>query len=462
MNKKVAKIVVILLCLIKTVTAIVVESASAQKPSQHSLQCIFDKSISSVNGEKSFFAIVSGYGNDEVVNELASEPNLPCMFVEKENDQEKIAAKLQKEIVNLDVALYEKKCGMDTGAALCLLTICGNNLCCVNLGSNDAVLYSKDGTTLLVQDHKVCHAVGNNCYVDDEDEIARVKAAGAASIIMPLDSGEKFITSKYGYFTTSRMLGFFESFKNTEVLEKIGPENKNIEFYNHPIGNVPDVSFVTLNSANDQFLVIGSEGFWRRQTIESVGQFVTQRLKKNKSFAEIAKELVATTPEKKDDVTVVIVKIGNDSILGVNSGNIRKTPSIIMRGYYPEKNAQENLHIKPLLNPEPQIPLKRNEDTLKFESNNDTCSTELEADTFVPGYRAPEEQSLEPQEQLAVPNTPKVLVTPINDSKKSNSSKLKKASIVVAGLGLGSLGGLGVWKWWQRWIHNKNKNKKDK
>lgn len=291
MNKKVAKIVVILLFLIKTVTAMAVESYSAQKPSQHFLQCIFDKSISSVNGEKSFFAIVSGYGNDEVVNELASEPNLPCMFVAKESNQEKITAELQRSIVNLDVGLFEKNCGKHTGAAFCLLTIYGNNLCCVNLGSNSAVLYSKDGTTLLVQDHKISHAVGNNCYVDDEDEIARVKAAGAASIIMPLDSGEKFITSKYGYFTTSRMLGFFESFKHKKSLKKIRPENKNIEFHNHPIGNVPDVSFVTLDSTNDQFLVIGSEGFWRRQTIESVGQFVTQRLEKNKSFAEIAKGL---------------------------------------------------------------------------------------------------------------------------------------------------------------------------
>lgn len=459
MNKKVEKIVVILLFLVKTVTAMAVESYSAQKPSQHSLQCIFDKSISSVNGEKSFFAIVSGYGNDEVVNELASEPNLPCMFVEKESNQEKIAAELQRSIVNLDVGLFEKNCGKHTGAAFCLLTIYGNNLCCANLGSNSAVLYSTDGTTLLTQDHKISHTVANNYYEDDKDEIARVEAAGAASNIVSLDLEGKIITSVSGeYLTTSRMLGFFESFKHKKSLKKIGPENKNIEFHNHPIGNVPDVSFVTLNSANDQFLVIGSEGFWRRQTIESVGQFVTEQLKENKSFAEIAKKLVATTPEKKDDVTVIIVKIGNDSILGVNSGNIRKTPSIIIRGYAPEKNAQENSHIKPLLNPVPQILLKGNKDTLKSAWNNDACSTRVTADS----YKAPEEQSLEPQEQLAVPNTPKVLVTPINDSKKSNSSKLKKASIVVAGLGLGSLGGLGVWKWWQRWIHNKNKNKKDK
>lgn len=141
MNKKTEKLAIVFWCLIQTLAAIQVNVGSAQT-----------KFNADVLNKANFYGTIIGYGGNAMA-EFESQKLVDFLDLQVKNKTRKsdIVATLRKGIVDFDTHLFKNSKAIynTAGATLCLIYIAGNTIYCVNLGDNNALLFSnKVGASL--------------------------------------------------------------------------------------------------------------------------------------------------------------------------------------------------------------------------------------------------------------------------------------------------------------------------
>lgn len=152
-------------------------------------------------------------------------------------------------------------------------------------------------------------------------EQERIEKAGGQVFIANDTIVQTCINKNCYCLTSSRALGRFD-LKNRDNLSRLETFNGSQKFYNHPIGNVPDVKFVDL-LPNDEFIVIGSRDFLNKIPAEEVARSVKQGFCDDKNLDQIAAELIhkaqsSSTLQQRDhldDMSVVIITAGDEKLL---------------------------------------------------------------------------------------------------------------------------------------------------
>ena len=177
------------------------------------------------------------------------------------------------------------------GATAVIVLIIADRIFCANIGDARAIL-SRDGKAInLSRDHKVTR----------EDEQQRIKN----------DGGYIVLGRVLGRLAITRAFGDFEC-KNIEIQNKDTGETEVKSF----ILSEPEISEIQIDSKEDEFILLASDGLFDRYSSQEVVDSVSTKMAKYQSYEKnpqkVVQELMGETLGKgigSDNVTILLASI---------------------------------------------------------------------------------------------------------------------------------------------------------
>ena len=218
-------------------------------------------------------------------------------------------AKLLEEVVN-NASCNEVGTGIegafdvsDSGTTALIVILTQTHIVCANLGDSRAILQRRGGnntTISLSSDHKPCNEVEND----------RICKAGGVVLGGKIDAR----------LAVSRCLGDFDFKHKPSILAAASfidnYNNKSMaEVYVKPhdqmVSSIPDITIVTRDDENDQFLILASDGIWDVLSNEKCTKLITTIFEEGEqSVALVCEELLdqCYTKGSLDNMTVILIK----------------------------------------------------------------------------------------------------------------------------------------------------------
>jgi len=200
--------------------------------------------------------------------------------VDRIGSEKEIESVFKSACLKLDKRLKEKK-DIDSGTTAICATITQNSIIIANLGDSRALFSQKNGSFLATKDHKP----------KSPSEKKRIEDAGGLVLRGRVNAN----------LATSRALGDFD-LKNVPGL----PPTK------QPVSSEPDVYVLERNPANDDFLVLASDGVYDMFDNEELRAFIQNLLKSSKSLEDVVSQILDESFSRgsMDNMTLTLIVFG--------------------------------------------------------------------------------------------------------------------------------------------------------
>ena len=283
-----------------------VSSVQGRRPyNEDRLQCVHP--LPSTNS--SYFAVFDGHGGDECAEWVSQ--HLHKHIVDALPTAKDTADAIQRGFISCDAALLDKHAdgAAQSGTTACALIIDDRHIITGNCGDTRAILCRNGSVIELSVDHKPT----------DDSERQRIEAAGgkvtiveppAAAAAARKLSGRPLPIQAYVELgdkgiAVSRAFGNVSFKQNTTV-----PADEQMII-------VTPTCQITERSADDQFVLLASDGLWNFVSSSAVCTFILDRLNSpfpnERDCEDIAHKLTqfALNRKSNDNVTLVLIKFNN-------------------------------------------------------------------------------------------------------------------------------------------------------
>eukprot|EP00877_Chromochloris_zofingiensis_P003122 jgi/Chrzof1/12810/Cz07g08100.t1 len=228
---------------------------------------------------RALFGVFDGHGGSEVSEFCAKAALQALISTQSYRRNGGVGEALRECVMVLDEEVC-KKFAQSVGTTATLALLNGNELVVAGVGDSRCVLARNGTPVVMTVDHKP----------DDPKEAERIQGAGGFVLWGRVG----------GNLNLSRAVGDSEFKKNTELpkaMQMVSPE--------------PDIRHVTVDPANDQFMVVACDGVWNSMSVSQVLSFVYHKLQSNTAVEAIATALCheCNKPGRSahDNVTAIIV-----------------------------------------------------------------------------------------------------------------------------------------------------------